>query len=167
MTVTTQPSTIDGHAIRKDFPVFQQPLTEGRLPLVFLDSAASSQRPAVVIDAVSDFYRRTNANIHRGVYQLSQDATTAYERARESVARFINAPESPEVIFTRGTTEAINLVATCWGRTFLKPGDEVVVSHMEHHSNIVPWQMACDATGATLRVIPIRVTRAPTGASSL
>jgi cysteine desulfurase / selenocysteine lyase len=143
----------DPHKVRADFPILHTKV-HGR-PLVYLDNGATTQKPRQVIDAISRYYETTNANIHRGVYQLSQDATTAYEQAREKVARFINAPESPEVIFTRGTTEGINLVAACWGRTFLKAGDEVVVSNLEHHSNIVPSQIACDATGAKLRVIPI------------
>ena len=108
-----------------------------------------------MIDAISRYYETQNANIHRGVYQLSQIATDAYESARAKVAAFINAGDEKQVLFTRGTTEGINLVAGCWGRTFLKPGDEVIVSAMEHHSNIVPWQIACEMTGATLRVIPI------------
>lgn len=155
MTVTTQPSTIDGLAIRKDFPIFQQPVTEGRLPLVFLDSAASSQRPAVVIDTVSDFYSRTNANIHRGVYQLSEQATLRYEEARHIAAQFINAASPRECIFVRNTTEAINLVANSWGRANLNPRDRLLLSVMEHHSNIVPWQMIAEERGATIDYIPL------------
>jgi cysteine desulfurase / selenocysteine lyase len=155
MTVTTQPSTIDGLAIRKDFPIFQQPVTEGRLPLVFLDSAASAQRPAVVIDAVSDFYRRTNANIHRGVYQLSEQATLRYEEARQIVAEFINAASARECIFVRNTTEAINLVASSWGRRNLIPGDRILLSVMEHHSNLVPWQMIAEERGVSIDYIPL------------
>ncbi len=124
MTATTQPATIDGLAIRQDFPIFQQAPSEGRVPLVFLDSAASSQRPAVVIDTVSDFYPRTNANIHRGVYQLSEQATLRYEEARHIASlQFINAASPRECIFVRNTTEAINLVASSWGRKNLNPGD--------------------------------------------
>jgi cysteine desulfurase/selenocysteine lyase len=155
MTITTQPTTLDGLAIRKDFPIFQQAPTEGRLPLVFLDSAASSQRPAAVIDTVSDFYARTNANIHRGVYQLSEQATMRYEEARHIAAQFINAASPRECIFVRNTTEAINLVASSWGRTNLNPGDRILLSMMEHHSNIVPWQMIAEERGVTIDYIPL------------
>jgi len=143
----------DPRAVRAEFPILQTSV-DGR-PLVYLDNAATTQKPRAVIDALVRYYEAQNANIHRGVYRLSQIATDGYERARETVRAFINAAEAPEVIFTRGTTESINLVASSWGRANLKPGDEVIVSHLEHHSNIVPWQIACDATGATLRVIPI------------
>lgn len=155
MSTTTQPSTIDGLAIRKDFPIFQQAATDGRLPLVFLDSAASSQRPDVVIDAVSDFYRHTNANIHRGVYQLSERATLLYEGARQTVAEFINADQARECIFVRNTTEAINLVASSWGRANLHPGDRIVLSVLEHHSNLVPWQLIAEERGAIIDYIPL------------
>jgi cysteine desulfurase/selenocysteine lyase len=155
MTATTQPSTIDGLAIRQDFPIFQQALSEGRLPLVFLDSAASSQRPAVVIDTVSDFYSRTNANIHRGVYQLSEQATLRYEEARHIAAQFINAASPRECIFVRNTTEAINIVASSWGRSNLNPGDRILLSVMEHHSNLVPWQMIAEERGAIIDYVPL------------
>jgi cysteine desulfurase/selenocysteine lyase len=155
MTVTTQPTTLDGLAIRRDFPIFQQAASEGRLPLVFLDSAASSQRPAAVIDTVSDFYSRTNANIHRGVYQLSEQATLRYEEARHIAAQFINAANPRECIFVRNTTEAINLVASSWGRANLNPGDRILLSVMEHHSNIVPWQMIAEERGVTIDYIPL------------
>jgi cysteine desulfurase/selenocysteine lyase len=155
MSTITQPSTIDGLAIRQDFPIFQQTPSEGRLPLVFLDSAASSQRPAVVIDTVSDFYSRTNANIHRGVYQLSEQATLRYEEARHIAAQFINAASPRECIFVRNTTEAINLVASSWGRANLNPGDRILLSVMEHHSNIVPWQMIAEERGAIIDYIPL------------
>src|SRR5688500_6973941 len=143
----------DPLTFRNDFPILQTKVY-GK-PLVYLDNGATTQKPRAVIDAISRYYESQNANIHRGVYHLSQLATTLYEESREKVRKFINAPEERECIFTRGTTEGINLVAACWGRNFLKAGDEVVVSAMEHHSNIVPWQIACDATGAKLRVIPI------------
>jgi cysteine desulfurase/selenocysteine lyase len=123
--------------------------------LVYLDNAATSQKPQVVIDAVTRFYTAENANIHRGVHYLSERATVAYDEAREKVARFLNAHSSREIIFTRGTTEAINLVAQTYGRTHLKPGDDIVITVMEHHSNIVPWQLLCEQTGATLRAAPI------------
>jgi cysteine desulfurase/selenocysteine lyase len=143
----------DPELIRADFPILHT-TAHGR-PLVYLDNGATTQKPRQVIDAIARYYEAQNANIHRGVYQLSQLATELYESARRKVAAFINAPDERECVFTRGTTEAINLVAGCWGRTFLKPGDEVVVSAMEHHSNIVPWQIACEMTGAELRVIPM------------
>ena len=155
MTVTTQSSTIDGLAIRQDFPIFQQPQSDGRLPLAFLDSAASSQRPDVVIDAVSDFYRHSNANIHRGVYQLSERATLLYEGARQTVAEFIGAEHARECIFVRNTTEAINLVASSWGRANLQPGDHILLSVMEHHSNLVPWQLIAAERGAIIDYIPL------------
>ncbi len=155
MTTTTQPSTIDGLAIRQDFPIYQQPVSEGRLPLVFLDSAASSQRPAAVIDAVSDFYRHSNANIHRGVYQLSERATLLYEEARQIAAEFINAAQARECIFVRNTTEAINLVASSWGRANLNPGDRILLSVMEHHSNLVPWQLIAEERGAIIDYVPL------------
>jgi cysteine desulfurase/selenocysteine lyase len=155
MTATLQqPLTkFDPLAVRKDFPILST-MARGK-PLVYLDNGATTQKPQVVIDAIRNFYERQNANIHRGVYELSQVATEGYETARRTVQRFINAPDPAEIIFTRGTTEGINLVAHAFGRAFLSEGDEVVVSAMEHHSNIVPWQMACQASGATLRVIPM------------
>jgi cysteine desulfurase/selenocysteine lyase len=143
----------DPLAVRADFPILST--TVHGKALVYLDNGATTQKPRAVIDAISRYYESQNANIHRGVYQLSQVATEMYESARRKVAAFINAPDERECVFTRGTTEGINLVAGCWGRTFLKPGDEVVVSAMEHHSNIVPWQIACEFTGAKLRVIPM------------
>jgi cysteine desulfurase / selenocysteine lyase len=139
--------------VRADFPILST-RAHGK-PLIYLDNGATTQKPRRVIDAVSRYYESQNANIHRGVYHLSQVATELYESARRTVAAFINAAEERQVIFTRGTTEAINLVAACWGRTFLRAGDEVIVSAMEHHSNIVPWQIACEATGSRLRVIPM------------
>jgi cysteine desulfurase/selenocysteine lyase len=144
---------LDVARIRADFPILRQRV-RGK-PLVYLDNAATSQKPQSVIDAVSGFYSRENANIHRGVHYLSERASTAYQAVRERVARFINARSAREVIFTRGTTDGINLVAQSFGRTFLKPGDEVLITGMEHHSNIVPWQLVCEQTGAVLRVAPI------------
>jgi cysteine desulfurase / selenocysteine lyase len=143
----------DVEAIRQDFPVLHQEV-HGR-PLAYLDNAASAQRPVQVIEAMSEYYRRDHANVHRGVHLLSQRATEAFEGAREKVRRFINARSTREVIFTRGTTEAINLVAQSWGRSNVGPGDEIVITHLEHHANIVPWQMLCEQTGAALRVIPM------------
>src|SRR4051794_15955955 len=145
--------TFDVQRVRGDFPIFST--TAHGKPLVYLDNGATTQKPRVVIEALDHYYQSQNANIHRGVYELSQTATTLYEQARLTVQQFVNAAHSEEIIFTSGTTQSINLVAYSWGRAFLKAGDEVVVSVMEHHSNIVPWQMACEAAGATLRVIPI------------
>jgi cysteine desulfurase/selenocysteine lyase len=146
-------AAFDIKSVRSDFPILQR--TVHGKPLVYLDSAASAQRPLAVINAVDDFYRNHNANIHRGVHSLSQEATELYENARIKVANFINAPSSQEVVFTRGTTESINLVAHSFLRAKLQPGDEILISWMEHHSNIVPWQMLCEETGAVLKVIPI------------
>jgi cysteine desulfurase/selenocysteine lyase len=143
----------DVQAVRADFPILQREV-HGK-PLVYFDTAASAQRPLAVIEATDHFYSYCNANIHRGVHTLSQEATEAYEGARESIARFINAPSRDEVVFTRGTTESINLVAQAYLRPGIGPGDEIIVSQMEHHSNIVPWQMLCEQTGAELKVIPI------------
>ena len=139
-------------AVRRDFPILQLPIER---PVAFLDSASSSQKPEAVIAAQAAFYRTTNANVHRGVYQLSEQATYEFERARGRVAHFINANSAREVIFTRNTTEAINLVAQSWGGSNLHPGDVILLSQMEHHSNIVPWQLLAQRTGASLRAIPI------------
>ncbi len=143
----------DVESVRADFPVLSTTVRGKRL--AFLDTAASAQRPETVIEAVSRYERTSHANVHRGVYQLSQKATDAFEGARARVQRFLNAASEREVIFTRGTTEAINLVAQSWGRSRLGPGDEILITWMEHHANIVPWQMVCEQTGATLRVAPI------------
>lgn len=143
----------DVAAIRADFPILQRRV-HGR-PLVYLDNAATTQKPQAVIDIEADYYATMNANIHRGVHALSQQATDAYEGARAKVARFINAASTRETVFVRGTTEAINLVAQCFARPQLAPADEILVSAMEHHSNIVPWQLACRQTGAVLRVVPV------------
>ncbi|HOB73286.1 MAG TPA: cysteine desulfurase [Phycisphaerae bacterium] len=144
---------LDVEKIRQDFPILQQRIN-GR-PLAYLDNAATTQKPRAVIDALQHYYARDNANIHRGVHELSVRATEGYERARTIVQRFLNAADPREIIFTRGTTEAINLVAASYGRKHIGPGDEIIVSAMEHHSNIVPWQLLCEQTGARLRVIPI------------
>jgi cysteine desulfurase/selenocysteine lyase len=143
----------DVERIRLDFPVLDT--TVNGKPLVYLDNAASSQVPQLVIDRGTDYLREEHSNIHRGVHYLSQRATTAYEGAREKVKRFINARHAKECIFVRGATEGINLVAHGYGRKFVKEGDEVIVSALEHHSNIVPWQMLCEEKGAKLRVIPM------------
>ena len=139
--------------IRKEFPILAQ--TVHGKPLIYLDNAATTQKPQCVIDSISNAYCTINANVHRGVHHLSQVATEEFEKARHTVQRFLGAAHSHEIIFTRGTTESINLVATSFGNTFLKEGDEVIISTMEHHSNIVPWQMLRDRIGITLRVIPL------------
>lgn len=143
----------DVEQVRADFPILRQEVC-GK-PLVYLDNAATGQKPAVVIEAIDNYYRTYNANIHRGVHALSQRGTEAYEAARATVQRFIGADDPCQVIFVRGTTEAINLVAQSWGRSNVKPGDEILISHLEHHSNIVPWQLLCQQTGAILKVVPI------------
>ena len=137
---------------RKDFPILEQTVN-GR-PLVYFDNAATTQKPLPVIDALTRYYLTINSNIHRGVHHLSQLATEEFEVARRTVQRFINAPTPQEVIFTRGTTEAVNLIATSFSQRFLKAGDEVLITEMEHHADIVPWQLACERHGATLRVLP-------------
>jgi cysteine desulfurase/selenocysteine lyase len=139
--------------VRADFPILKQKI-HGK-PLVYFDNGATSQKPQTVIDALARYYSAENSNIHRGVHSLSERATADYEAARRKVRDFVNAQSEKEIIFVRGTTEAINLVAQSYGRTFLKAGDEIIVSAMEHHANIVPWQMVCDQVGARLRVIPI------------
>ena len=147
------PAPLDVEAVRRDFPVLGRSV-HGK-PLCYLDNAASSQRPRAVIDAISRYYEHSHANVHRGVHALSQEATDLFEGAREKVRGFVNAASTREIVFVRGTTEAVNLVAQSWGRPRLQPGDEIVVSHLEHHANIVPWQMLCEQTGARLRVIPM------------
>ena len=145
---------LDVARIRKDFPLLQQATVYG-LPLVYLDNGATTQKPQVVLDTLEQYYNGYNSNVHRGVHHLSQKATDAYEEARKTAAAYINAQYSHEVIFTKGTTDSINLVASSFGRTFLQAGDVVLISAMEHHSNIVPWQMICEEKGAELKVIPI------------
>jgi len=139
--------------VAADFPILTRRVRDKRL--VYLDNAATTHKPEAVIEAERAFYRESNANIHRGVHWLSQHATDLYEGARERVQRFLNAARSEEIVFTRGTTEAINLVAWSWGRANLKPGDEILVTGMEHHSNIVPWQLVCEQTGAVLKAVPL------------
>lgn len=150
-TIAQQERTID--AIRKDFPIFEQQVY-GK-PLVYLDNAATTHKPYTVIDAINRFYAEGNANIHRGIYFLSEQATTAYEQARKTVAKFINAPDSKEIIFVRGTTEAINLVAQSFGRMQCHKGDTILVTHLEHHANIVPWQILAEQIGIRLEVVPM------------
>ena len=144
---------LNARKIREDFPIFKRRV-KGK-PLVYLDSAATSQKPYAVLDALNDFYKNYNANVHRGVYAISEEATAAYEAARDKVCDFIQAGHREGVIFTRNATEAINLVASSWGRTNLKPGDEILLTQMEHHSNLVPWQLIAQQTGAKLKFIPL------------
>jgi len=146
-------TVLDVARIREDFPILKQQV-HGK-PLVYFDNAATSQKPQVVIDTLNRYYATENANIHRGIHFLSELATAEYEETRGKVKRFLNASESREIVFVRGTTEGINLVAQSYGRRFFREGDEVVISAMEHHSNIVPWQMLCEQVGARLRVIPM------------
>ena len=143
----------DVERVRADFPILQQRV-HGK-PLAFLDSAASAQKPRAVIEAMSRFYESDYANIHRGVYELAERATRAFEGSRETARRFLNAGEAREIVFVRGTTEAINLVAQAWGREHVAAGDEILITHMEHHSNIVPWQLLCQQQKAVLRVAPV------------
>lgn len=146
-------TAFDVETIRKDFPSLHQEV-HGK-PLVYFDNAATSQKPVQVIERIDRYYRWENSNIHRGVHFLSQHATDEYEKSREKVRKLLNAEHLHEVIYTSGTTQGINLVAQCFGRKYVSEGDEIIISHMEHHSNIVPWQMLCEQTGAILKVIPI------------
>jgi cysteine desulfurase/selenocysteine lyase len=167
MTLTTEPTVADGalaapsaergrldpHAIKRDFPILQREVNGH--PVVYLDSASTSQKPEAVIEAVAGFYREYNANVHRGIYEFGERATTAYERSRALVARFINAPDSHEIVFTRNATEAINLVAYAWGRRNIGRGDAIVLTEMEHHANLVPWQLLVQEKDGDLEFIPI------------
>jgi cysteine desulfurase/selenocysteine lyase len=153
VTATRSATALDVAAIRRDFPILHQ--TVNGKPLVYLDNAASSQRPKSVIEAISRYYEHDHANVHRGVHTLSQRATDAYEGARETIRRFINARATKEIVFVRGTTEAVNLVAQSFLRPGFQPGDEILISALEHHANIVPWQMLREQVGAVLKVIPI------------
>jgi cysteine desulfurase/selenocysteine lyase len=152
-TVAARASTFDVARVRADFPILGERV-HGK-PLVYLDSANTSQKPQSVIDAMDSYYRHSNANIHRATHLLSERATALYEGARAKAGAFINAPDAQSIVFTKGTTDGINLVAQSYGRSTLKPGDEVLISWLEHHSNIVPWQLVCEQTGASLRVVPI------------
>ncbi len=155
MSVTEErrPGALDVARIRRDFPILSR--TVGDRPLVYLDSAATAQKPRCVIDCEREFYERHNANVHRGIYALSEEATQLFEEARAKLAGFLGAPSPDTIVFTRGTTESINLVAHGWGRKFLREGDEVLLTDMEHHSNVVPWQLCAGVTGARLRYIPL------------
>ena len=151
--IDTNTKTLDVASIRSDFPIIQRDVRPG-VPLVYLDSAATSQKPLAVIQAMDEFYRKSNSNIHRGIHTLAEEATEMYEVARVKVADFINAPAPRQVVFTRNTTESINLVANTWGRS-LKSGDVIILTEMEHHSNLVPWQMLAEERGIRLEFIPV------------
>lgn len=153
MIDTLQHTAFDVNLIRKEFSILNR-MVKGK-PLVYFDNAATSQKPQVVINALTEYYEKYNANIHRGIHSLAEEATAAYEATRDTVQQFINAKHREEIIFTRGVTESINLVAYTWARTNLKAGDEIVISGMEHHSNIVPWQLIAEMTGAVIKVIPV------------
>lgn len=147
-------SRLDVIKVRKDFPILGREVRPG-VPLVYLDSAATSQKPLSVIEAMDDFYRRSNANIHRGIHTLAEESTAAYEAARRRVADFIHAPSPRQIIFTRNATESINLVSHTWGHANLKPGDVVILTEMEHHSNLVPWHILADEKDLRLEFIPV------------
>jgi cysteine desulfurase/selenocysteine lyase len=154
----TESHTSSGFAVeglRADFPILAEKTDSGK-PIVYLDSAATSQTPEVVVEAIRTYYHETNANVHRGMHHLAEKATSEFEGARQKIANFLNAPSHRNVIFTRGTTESINLVAHGWGRKFIQEGDEIILTVMEHHSNIVPWQMLAQEKGAVLKYIPIK-----------
>src|SRR5207302_3951529 len=144
---------LDVYTIRQQFPILNREV-KGK-PLVYFDNAATSQKPQQVIDALTNYYSIYNANIHRGIHTLAEEATLAFEASRDAVQQFIHSPSREQIIFTRGATEGINLVAYTWGRQNIKAGDEIVISNMEHHSNIVPWQILCEEKGAVLKIIPI------------
>ncbi len=153
MSKTLTGVKLDIEGIRREFPVLDQ-VVNGK-PLIYFDNAATNQKPQRVVDALVNYYQKDNANIHRGIHTLAERSTTAFEDTRKVIQRFINANESEEIIFTKGTSESINLVASSWGRKFLKKGDEILISTMEHHSNIVPWQLICEEKGADLKIMPI------------
>ena len=145
-----QQKLFDAKKIKEDFPIFRN-----NPDLVFLDNASTTQKPQSVIDTLSHYYENYNSNIHRGIYQIAEKATAPYEKSRDKVTEFIGAGDKRSIVFTKGTTESINLVANSWGGQNLKPGDEVLITEMEHHSNIIPWQLICERTGANLKYIPI------------
>ena len=149
----TENKTVDWSALRRDFPILGEKI-HGH-PLIYFDNAATSQKPRQVLEAIQRYYEHNNANVHRGVHELSNRATDAYEAARARTAQFLNARSPEEIIFTRGTTEGINLVASTWALDHLKPGNTILLSELEHHSNLVPWQMVAQRTGAKLAYIPI------------
>jgi cysteine desulfurase/selenocysteine lyase len=153
-TMTANSATFDVEAVRQDFPILHQRLS-GDMPLVYLDTAATAQKPRAVMAKVMECYEQYNSNVHRGIHQLGDRMTVELEAAREKVQRFIGAGELEEIVFTSGTTMSLNMVAHGWGRKFLRPGDEILLNTMEHHANLVPWQLAAAATGATLKYIPL------------
>ena len=146
--------SIDWNGVREDFPILDQQV-HGQ-PLIYFDNAATSQKPRAVIEALQYYYEHDNANVHRGLHELSSRATEAYESARQRVANYLGAASADEIVFTRGTTEGINLVAQSWGGKFLRAGDVILLTEMEHHSNLVPWQLLAERTGARLRFVPVR-----------
>ena len=158
-TQNHQTEALDIAAVRRDFPVLDQ--TVNGKKLVYLDNAATSQKPKSVIDTLTRYYEEYNSNVHRGIHALSQEATERYEEARGKIASFIGAASEREIIFVKNSTEAINLVAHSWARKYLKPGDEVITTETEHHSNIVPWQLVAESTGARFRYLPVRDHAAP------
>ncbi len=149
-----QRKPFDPNSLRKDFPILERKAQSGK-PLVYLDSTATSQKPLAVIESMNQYYRQSNANIHRGIHTLAEEATSLYENARQQIAQFIHSPSARQVIFTRNATESINLVAYSWGRTFLKPGDTVILTEMEHHANLVPWHILADEKKIRLEFIPV------------
>src|SRR5205823_7424088 len=146
--------SVDWKAIREDFPILRE-RAHGH-PLIYFDSAATSQKPRAVLDALRNYYEHNNANVHRGLHELSSRATEAYERSRRRVAQYLGAASPDEIVFTRGTTESINLVAQTWGEKFLREGDVILLTEMEHHSNLVPWQLLAERKGVQLRFVPVR-----------
>src|SRR5207302_1385314 len=148
------PKPTDWSAFRRDFPILAQKVHDQ--PLIYFDNAATTQKPRAVIDRLRDYYEHDNANVHRGIHELSNRATAAFEAARARAAKFINARAAEEIVFTRGTTEGINLVASAWGQKNIKAGDAILLTEMEHHSNIVPWQLLAERTGAKLVYLPIK-----------
>src|SRR5437879_5946883 len=146
-------SAVDWNALREDFPILREK-AHGH-PLIYFDNAATSQKPRVVIDALRHYYEHENANVHRGLHELSSRATEAYERSRRRVATYLGATAADEIVFTRGTTESINLVAQAWAGKFLHPGDVILLTEMEHHSNLVPWQLLAERAGVRLRFVPV------------
>ena len=153
-TRTEQSVQLDPNHYRGDFPILGEKVN-GK-PLIYFDNAATTQKPVQVIDTISDYYKHYNANVHRAIHTLGEKATHSYENARKTIARFISAPSEKQVIFTRGTTESINLVAWAWGRKFIGAGDEIILSEMEHHSNLIPWQLLAKDIGAKLKFIPFK-----------
>src|SRR3954469_16430460 len=147
-------SGVDWTTIRDDFPILREQ-SHGQ-PLIYLDNAATTQKPRAVLDALRNYYEHSNANVHRGLHELSSRATEAYENARARVANYLGAASADEIVFTRGTTESINLVAQAWGGKFVRAGDVILLTEMEHHSNLVPWQLLAQRTGASLRFVPVR-----------